>query len=598
MNSPLRFTILAALVLAVVVLLAATLTTPVIYSLNEDTFSSRFHANTEALSRQQVNSSEAILPLMQELSGAAGPIVLNVRLDDPEGARRDLELFSKNRVAFDNLVVKLDMTESEMQEYAKNRRLQNQLLSELVNSSVSLGELRKLEVRYRDAKNPGSLMSVQLEGDALHERIAELYDRYDTVTNTTIATGKALGLDTLREEESVVRFREYVEETAPVVRAPVARSPAGTGLLTLVILPEEARYGDTVRCSGFFFSFLDEEAAGIPDRNVTVMVDDRPAESSMTGRDGGYAVRLTVDRLEAGLHTVQARSETTLSGEAILSVARADSVTTLYLASLSPEGVATVGGSVSAGVPVRNARVIILGNGTALAETATGADGWFETSVNLTPGAHALAARFPGNDLPLNPSESEPVEVSVAGSFLLPQEYAALLPAAAVVIPLVLVFAGAFWYLQRRRQRTVRRIAGDAGGAEPAAEETHKPPAPGDLPPGVPGGDMPAAATGSLFSRYARVLQDQGISEAAFAAYRDLSSRVAGDLRIREHTGLTPQELSRSCRRRPYCGSFARFVAVYETIRYGGLSSAPVRTEFEALLQHTEQDLGGGDPEE
>ena len=132
------------------------ISTPVIYSLEQDTFSSRFHANTDAQKRQSVNSSEDILPLMQELSGYCGPIVLNVRLDDTDQARRDLALFAKNRVAFNNLIVKLDMTESEMQEYAKNRALQDQLLAELVNSSVSLEELKKLEIQYRDADKPSS----------------------------------------------------------------------------------------------------------------------------------------------------------------------------------------------------------------------------------------------------------------------------------------------------------------------------------------------------------------------------------------------------------------------------------------------------------
>ena len=127
-------------------------------------------------------------------------------------------------------------------------------------------------------------------------------------------------------------------------------------------------------------------------------------------------------------------------------------------------------------------------------------------------------------------------------------------------------------------------------------EGAAEPPAPVDLPAGEPAGDVPAAVLGTLFSRYARVLQDQGISEAAFAVYRDLSRQVAGDLRIREHTSLTPHELSASCRDRAYCRAFARFVAVYETIRYGGLCSGTVRTEFEEVLQHTEQQIVGKRP--
>jgi hypothetical protein len=216
-----RYTILLVLVLAVILALLFSITTPVIYSLEKDSFPSRFHNNTDSLKRQSLNSTEDILPLMQELFDYSGPIILNIRLDDPVQARRDLELFAKKRVAFSNLIVKLDMTESEMQEYAKSRALQNKLLSELVNSSISLHELKKLEVQYRDAQNPTMLMSVQLEGEALHTRMQELYDQYEVETASTTATGKKMGLETSQDEESVSSFRQYVEETAPTERSPL-----------------------------------------------------------------------------------------------------------------------------------------------------------------------------------------------------------------------------------------------------------------------------------------------------------------------------------------------------------------------------------------
>ena len=70
-------------------------------------------------------------------------------------------------------------------------------------------------------------MSVQLEGEALHERIQELYDRYEDGTNRTIATGKRLGIDTSQEEESVSSSRQYVEETVPPPGSPLRSPPHG-----------------------------------------------------------------------------------------------------------------------------------------------------------------------------------------------------------------------------------------------------------------------------------------------------------------------------------------------------------------------------------
>ncbi|MDD1683746.1 MAG: carboxypeptidase-like regulatory domain-containing protein, partial [Methanoregula sp.] len=413
MRAPIRYTVLLALVLAVILILTVTINTPLIYSLEKDTFPSLFHNNTEALKRQSLNSTEDILPLMQELSGYSGPIILNVRLDDPDQARRDLALFAKNRVAFDNLIVKLDMTESEMREYSRNRLLQNQLLSELVNSSVSLEELKKLEVRYRDADNPTMLMSVQLEGEALHKRIQELYDRYEIATKKTMETDKKAGLDTSPDEESISSFQRYVEETAPEKQSPFEVSPRRTNLLTFIILPEQVSYGDTLGCSGYLFSPVGLRYAGIPDRNVTLFIDNEPVSGAGTDSSGWYAFRLPVERIAAGSHAVYTASGTTLSETRRLTVEWADSVTTLSLGPLTRRGEVTASGSVSAGVPVRNAPVDILMDGTIVLTTTTDAKGQFQAVLKVPPGTHVLVARFTGTGFPIRASESEPRGIDV-----------------------------------------------------------------------------------------------------------------------------------------------------------------------------------------
>jgi hypothetical protein len=601
MKASIRYTVLLALVLAVIFILLVTLTTPLIYSLEKDTFLSRFHNNTEALKLQSLNSTEDILPLMQELSGYSGPIILNVRLDDPEQARRDLELFAKSRGTLSNLIIKLDMTESEMQEYSRNRALQNKLLSELVNSSVSLEDLKKLEVQYRNADNPTMLMSVQLEGDALHKRIQELYDQYEVATNKTTAIGKKMGLDTSLDEESVSSFRQYVEETAPAKQPIFEVSPRRTNLLTFIMIPEQVSYGDTLGCSGYLFSPVGLRYIGIPDKNVTVYLDNEPVSVLGTDSSGGYATQLPIERIAAGTHAVYAASGTTLSETRMLIVAWADSITTLSLGPLTKKGEVTVSGSVTAGVPVRNAPVDIIRDGTVVLATTTDTKGQFKAVVKLPPGTHTIVARFDGVGFPLRPSESEPVGIDVPLiQNILPADYSGLILAAAVVIPLVLFFGGAFWYLRRMRGgrtgsgllaeiNTVLKRAvapgGDAAGA--LAPEAH--------PADELSGDAAAAIPETLFSRYSRVLQEHGISEAAFAVYRDFSRRIASDQQIKGYTSMTPGELSRSCRNKPYCSAFSRFVSLYETVRYGGLRSQTTRAEFEVVLQHTEMQLGGED---
>ena len=106
--------------------------------------------------------------------------------------------------------------------------------------------------------------------------------------------------------------------------------------------------------------------------------------------------------------------------------------------------------------------------------------------------------------------------------------------------------------------------------------------------------EVPASVV-TLFQRYTSLLQSYGLSEASHLVYAELAARIARDLKISRYRVLTPREMSRSCRERPYCGAFSRLIATYERIRYGGYHSDPVREEFEAGMQNTDAHLGGED---
>jgi hypothetical protein len=603
MKASARYGLLLLLVLAVILTLFLSITTPLIYSLEKDSFPSPFHNNTDALKRQSLNSSEDILPLMQELSDYAGPVIISVRLNDPEQAKRDLELFARKQIAFSNLIVKLDMTDSEMQEYSKNRALQNQLLSELVNSSVALDELKKLEVQYRDADNPAMLMSVQLEGDALQNRIQALSTRYDNATASITVTGKTLGIDTSQDEKSVSSLRQFVGETASVKGPPVQVPLRTTNLLTFLLIPEQVSYGDTLGCSGYLLSPRGLRYAGIPDRNVSVFIDNEPVSVTGTESDGAYSIRLPVERIAAGTHSVSAASGTTLSETRMLTVEWVNSVTTLSTGPPTRNGTIPVSGSVSAGVPVRNGPVEILSDGTVVLVTETDTKGQFHNMANLSPGRHVLVARFTGSGLPIRPSKSDPLEVEVPLiRNILTADFSLVILAAGGAITLIIFATGAFLYLRRMRGGR----AGDLLFAKfsevfrPGAsgEESARAPAPGEPPSGEVSGHAAAAEPEPLFSRYTRDLKEHGISEAAFGVYRNFSRRIADDLQIPGYTRLTPGELSRSCRDRPYCRAFSRFVSVYETVRYGGIRTGTVSTEFETVLQDTDTRLGVEDHQE
>jgi len=95
----------------------------------------------------------------------------------------------------------------------------------------------------------------------------------------------------------------------------------------------------------------------------------------------------------------------------------------------------------------------------------------------------------------------------------------------------------------------------------------------------------------TLLTRYFDCLIEHGLSEAARQAYLDLAGRVATRLRLPAFRTLTPREMSRAASTERYAGIFARFVGIYEQIRYAGRKSEQDR--FEAELPHADTVVGG-----
>lgn len=599
MNARLRYGILSALILGISVVLAVSVSTTVIYAQEMDNFPSPFHNNTDVLRHQSLNSTTDILPLMQDLLDYSGPIVLNVRVNDLDQARRDLESFSKNRVSFKNMIVNLDMTESEMQEYMNSLSLQDKMFHDLVNSSESLEQLKTLEIRYRNENNPNQLISVQMEGADLQKKIHDLYGRYEKETRTIVNVSKKQGLDTSAEEESLVQFQQYIGEI-DARQTPALLPPGPASLLTLVLVPESGRFGDTVDCSGYLVSPSGPGTPASSRQNVTILVDNARFSSTVTDAAGHYSQKLPIGRISAGLHQVRAESSPALSEARTLAVIPVDSVTSLSVEGITSRGDVTLTGSLSANRPVPQAPVELVWDGVHVVPATTDNWGDFREVVRLPPGGHTLIARFTGSGYPINPSQSEPQEVDVSAlqTLAFPDYSWLVLPLVAGA--LVLLFLGAALYYLRRSGTARFRpglMPGPAGAenAEAGAGEGNLS---SDLKPETsPSWDsetiVPEAE--SLFLRYLRICEGSGLSEAAHTVYHEFSGHIARDLRVARHTSLSPRELSRACTKKPYCGPFSRFVAVYERIRYGGFRTPAVKLDFETALEATESAMGRED---
>ena len=212
MTADKRYVVLAVLALAVIGGLVFFVSTPVLYSLEQSAFSSRFHDNIEALTQQTWNSTTDVLPLEQDLIGYSGPVVLNIRIHDIDDARRDLELFSQSNLRLNSLIVTLDMNQSEIQELSQSSARQRELLQSLMNSSVSLNALQDLEIQYRDQNNQGGLVAVQLQGDALRKKIEGIYTQYQAETKIVTEISEKQGLDVSSQQESLKEFDAYVKD--------------------------------------------------------------------------------------------------------------------------------------------------------------------------------------------------------------------------------------------------------------------------------------------------------------------------------------------------------------------------------------------------
>jgi hypothetical protein len=169
---------------------------------------------------------------------------------------------------------------------------------------------------------------------------------------------------------------------------------------------------------------------------------------------------------------------------------------------------------------------------------------------------------------------------------------------------IILLFIGIAWYyLHRLPGRGTFDLLKRAEPSPPGTPATDLL-APISTPEIEPGAGEMRAPSGETFqpldemilARYARILNAEGLSAAAWVVYRQFAGRVANDLLIQRHTTLTPRELSHSCIQKSFCRAFSSFVSTYERIRYGGQRSVAMQEEFETRIHATQSELEGGSP--
>jgi hypothetical protein len=545
--------LLAGLAALCIVLLAAQAASPMLWTA-ADAAATVAERDLSVAAKMNADKAESVLPLMQDLLSQSGTIVLSVKVKDWESAQRDLERYAEMTQSMSNLVVSLDLSETDVQDFSSRSRENVEALRTLVNGTQRFEEIKELQIEYRNKDDPGKLYSIIYEGEALRDELSQAYTSYAGQKEQLTDIGRKYEADTTAYEESVDGYREIVEEVAEVqvqevsASAPVLPPPA----ISIFLTPEEARYGEGVQVRGLLAT--GEDGAG-----VDLYIDSRLAASAATAESGRYEFVYTVGRNRAGTHLAYVQSGRSVSDLAQFSVLSSPSDLTLTAKANASAGLAACTGRLTAlgrGVPGAEVAVFVDGNATAWGKTAE--NGAYQIEVPLEPGHYAIKAVFAGEGFPLEPAESQEVEVAIVDPFGLIKTVLTAL--AAVSFGLI---AGLAYLRRSRRPAPPEPAVQPPAVVEEEQEEEEIP-----EPPEPTGPLSPLDEAALLWERF------------AVAAGRRFG--------IKNPRAKTPREVAAALAETPAADAAGAFARLYERVRYAGTPCGEdevgeLRTFYEAV---------------
>ena len=325
-------------------------------------------------------------------------------------------------------------------------------------------------------------------------------------------------------------------------------------------MPAAGVYGDVLSMQG--------SVAAPAGTEVTLFSDGRPLAGVVTGADGRFAFPYRLERVDAGRHAAYASAGAAISDERNFTVEERNTTVDLAVAMVSENGTWTAlcTGVLATedGVPVRDALVEVYFDDWSWADGYTAENGSYAINATyLEPGRHNLTARYYPDDLPLNWSESAPVEVAVPTLIdsLAPLLYLVGLGVAAV---------GAVLYLRRRQALPSLPAAARRPGRRPSPWSCSRPRRPSRRPPGP----RPSSRPGSTGARPSRG------STGGSCASSTSATRASSCSRSRRASSRPGSP------RAPAGEALGRLVRVHERVRYAGLepTEEDIRLVREAFI--------------
>ncbi|MDD1717478.1 MAG: hypothetical protein LUO88_00240 [Methanoregulaceae archaeon] len=526
---------LAAVALAMIGLQAAS---PQLYSGDRDAVT-LFHTNPAYEKPVSPDQASSVLPTMGDLLDIRGTLLLDIRFKDFDLAEQDLREYLELTRNMDNLVINLDMGDTDIANFSKMNREDLSTLAELINSTSRFEELQHLEVRYRDENNPTQLYAVVVEGEAIRTKSWALLNRYRGNEEPQTTVGQKYEQNTTRYEQSVDDFTTIVEG---MIGEQADRRREFENVLTpnetisISAGPGEVAYRDTLRISG---NLSGPDPAG---RTVGIFVDSEEIVALDTDPHGVFRYDFPIDRIASGNHTVFAALGKSAYSEGVPFYVKS-LPTTLSLAAFQNGSMVEYNGSLRAdGRPVTDAPVELLVDGTTGQTALTDAGGEYTARFSPGEGRHRFLTRFSSGGYPLGSSESEPVVLTVRnednGMYSLVSAFAALTGSV----------GAAALYLRRKRPKPP-----DASGPHPQAAGTAS--------------QFPALPDPEL-AFLDRAKDD--LSGAARQLYRTLVLLFSWRYPLKHPSSRTPREFCGTTGTYPFNEQVKRFVTRYEPVRYGG----------------------------
>ena len=597
------YSLAAVVVLSIIVLflIAIHTGTPVLYSPKSDAVTPS-HTNPAALEKVTGDRAERLLPLMSDLLNTPGTLVLNLKYNDLDLAARDLAEYRELTRSIDNLVINLDMSGSEVEQFRQMNQKNLQVLSELFNETSRFEDLRKLEIRYKDEKDSAALTSITYEGQSLRNRVRQLYNEYRSQKEPMVEVSSNFELNTTHYEESHTDFAEIVRNIEQVQTQrthdlqTLTVHSINSGSLSIAVTPTQGVYNNILTISGLYSGAEGEETP------VEIFIDSEKVSELNTDKNGLYRYSYTIRRIPEGLHTVFAVAKGSIYSDITGFTVNLLDTNLILLPPGWSGGKYTCRGSFTgiSGEPLTNTALQIVTDKKSRLTAVTDGKGDFTASVTLIPGTHTVQAVFQDRLLPLSPAESEVYTINVSQNALPFSPEGSALPDIVSLLVVAGVFgasvAGSVFYLRRRfviqNQRESPLIT--VSNASSTGRDMTVPLIPEDE---KPLEELPSAPQDheNAIDIY-REEKTHDFMAAAHALFVSLRKNISVRLSLKHSESLTPRELCTKSRDLSFYGNLKRFIRRYEIVRYSGaVPSADDSDELESTFSAVSGDLGDGD---